>query len=102
MKQEAKKDYKIKIAIRASMVANFILFSLQLTGAVWSHSLSLISTTIDAFMDNLSNGILWATDHYRRKKNTTLYPAVSINGIRLMYFWSLYFQRENPEWNLLE
>jgi len=73
--EEANNDLKLKIAMRASMAANFLLFGMQLTGAVWSRSLSLISTCIDAFMDNLSNLILFATDRYRKKKNPELFPA---------------------------
>jgi hypothetical protein len=68
--------FQVKFAVRASMVANVLLFCMQLVGAIWSHSLSLISTTIDAFMDILSNGILLATDIIRRKKSPYNYPAV--------------------------
>jgi len=101
--EEARKDYKIKIALRASMAANLLLFAMQLTGSIWSHSLSLISTTIDAFMDNLSNAILWITDHYRRKKNPALFPAGKSRmepiGIilfsSLMAFMSLQLMRES-------
>jgi len=79
-------DTKVKIAMRLSLVANVLLFCMQLTGAIYSHSLSLISTTIDAFMDLLSNSILFARDYYRKKKNKMLTCT----------------QWENHVWNLLE
>jgi len=72
---ELKMDGKIRFAVRASMVANVLLFCMQLIGAIWSHSLSLISTTIDAFMDILSNAILLFTDIAKRKRNPLLYPV---------------------------
>jgi len=68
-------DFKVHFAVRASMVANIFLFCMQLIGAIWSHSFSLISTTIDSFMDILSNAILLATDIMRKKKNLDRYPV---------------------------
>lgn len=72
---EEKQDFKIKIAMWLSLVANIILFALQLTGAIYSNSLSLVSTTIDAAMDLLSNSILFAADLGKHRKNKHKYPV---------------------------
>lgn len=49
---------KVKIAIRASFIANFILAALQLYAAISSLSLSLFATAIDAVFDPFANLLL--------------------------------------------
>jgi cation diffusion facilitator family transporter len=48
---------------------------MQLSSAIYSRSYSLISTTIDAFMDILANTILFLTEWWQRRKNPLLYPV---------------------------
>ncbi|KAI8878507.1 hypothetical protein K501DRAFT_297599 [Backusella circina FSU 941] len=54
--EKEKQLLKLKIAIYGSVVANIILFALQLVAAITSGSLSIFSTMADAFMDLLSSG----------------------------------------------
>lgn len=44
-----------KIAMYGSLMANIALFALQLTAAVFSGSLALFATTVDAFMVSINN-----------------------------------------------
>jgi len=53
--QEDKNRFRINLAIRGSLVANMLLFSLQLVAAISSGSLSILATMTDAFMDLLSS-----------------------------------------------
>ncbi|KAI8098017.1 cation efflux family-domain-containing protein [Gilbertella persicaria] len=78
-KQDAEKEqqqlFKLKLAIYGSVVANIVLFVLQLVAAVTSGSLSIFSTMADAFMDLLSSVVLmWATKQ-ASKSNLQKYPA---------------------------
>jgi len=75
---EEKNDLKLKIAMRASLVANILLFGMQLSAAVYSGSLALISTTIDAFMDILANTILFLTDWWKKKEELPKIPRGQI------------------------
>jgi divalent metal cation (Fe/Co/Zn/Cd) transporter len=67
----------LKIAIYGSVVANVILFALQLVAAVTSGSLSIFSTMADAFMDLLSSVVLLWASRQAAKTNLTKYPAVN-------------------------
>ncbi|KAI9505750.1 cation efflux protein [Coemansia spiralis] len=72
-----REDLKVRIASYGSLVANVILFALQLYTAISSKSLSLFATMADSFMDLLSSATLvyagWVT-RYRSDK-TYKYPA---------------------------
>ncbi|CAO3654977.1 unnamed protein product [Mucor fragilis] len=75
MEEQEKQLLKLKIAIYGSVVANIILFALQLAAAVTSGSLSIFSTMADAFMDLLSSIVLMWTARLAAKSNLTKYPA---------------------------
>ncbi|KAI7889273.1 cation efflux family-domain-containing protein [Mucor mucedo] len=72
---EQKQLLKLKIAIYGSVVANVILFALQLVAAITSGSLSIFSTMADAFMDLLSSLVLMWAAKQASKSNLTKYPA---------------------------
>lgn len=74
-KEEQRQLLKLKIAIYGSVVANVILFALQLVAAVTSGSLSIFSTMADAFMDLLSSVVLMWAAKQASKTNLTKYPA---------------------------
>jgi len=66
---------KIKIAIYASIIANFVLAGLQLYAAISSLSLSLFATAADSVFDPFANLVLnWL---HRKSKNVdeTKWPA---------------------------
>ncbi|CEG65003.1 hypothetical protein CU097_002745 [Rhizopus azygosporus] len=73
--EETKQLLKLKIAIYGSVVANVLLFTLQLVAAVSSGSLSIFSTMADAFMDLLSSTVLLWASRQANKTNLTKYPA---------------------------
>ncbi|KAL7752828.1 hypothetical protein RI367_001831 [Sorochytrium milnesiophthora] len=70
-----KHDKKVTIAIRGSLAANVLLFSLQATAALLSGSLALFATATDSFMDLLSGVILLLADRAARKQNLLDYPT---------------------------
>ncbi|CAM0138777.1 hypothetical protein VKS41_006012 [Umbelopsis sp. WA50703] len=70
-----KRMLKLKIAVYGSVLANVVLFVLQLIAAISSGSLSIFATMADAFMDLLSSAVLlWATRQAARP-NLMKYPA---------------------------
>ncbi|CAO3619612.1 unnamed protein product [Mucor hiemalis] len=73
--EEQRQLLKLKIAIYGSVIANVILFALQLVAAVTSGSLSIFSTMADAFMDLLSSVVLMWAAKQASKTNLTKYPA---------------------------
>ncbi|KAL9560196.1 hypothetical protein MBANPS3_000048 [Mucor bainieri] len=75
VEEQERQLLKLKIAIYGSVVANVILFALQLAAAVTSGSLSIFSTMADAFMDLLSSIVLMWTARLAAKSNLTKYPA---------------------------
>ncbi|KAG2198154.1 hypothetical protein INT46_000591 [Mucor plumbeus] len=75
LEEQEKQLLKLKIAIYGSVVANVILFALQLVAAITSGSLSIFSTMADAFMDLLSSIVLMWTARLAAKSNLTKYPA---------------------------
>jgi divalent metal cation (Fe/Co/Zn/Cd) transporter len=78
---------QLKIAVYGSVLANVVLFVLQLIAAISSGSLSIFATMADAFMDLLSSAVLlWATRQAARP-NLMKYPAVK------MFLPSLYTNR---------
>lgn len=80
----------MKIAIYGSVVANIILFALQLAAAVTSGSLSIFSTMADAFMDLLSSIVLMWTARLAAKSNLTKYPAVTFFFLFVLYVLYMY------------
>ncbi|KAJ2491197.1 hypothetical protein IWW47_005074, partial [Coemansia sp. RSA 2052] len=70
-------DLKVRIASYGSLIANIVLFGLQLYTAISSKSLSLFATMADSFMDLLSSGTLvyagWVTRY--RANNSYKYPV---------------------------
>ncbi|KAG0956281.1 hypothetical protein G6F31_012658 [Rhizopus arrhizus] len=73
--EEEKQLLKLKIAIYGSVVANVLLFVLQLIAAINSGSLSIFSTMADAFMDLLSSVVLMWASNQASKSNVLKYPA---------------------------
>lgn len=83
--QEARKDEEdhrlpVRIAVWASLIANFILCVLQLYAAVSSVSLSLIATGIDATFDFGSNIFLYWTHKKAMSMDVNKWP---VGGSRL-------------------
>ncbi|KAJ3395165.1 hypothetical protein HDU84_002739 [Entophlyctis sp. JEL0112] len=72
---EHEKLLKVKIAIYGSLLANLLLFCLQLFAAVSSSSLSLFATMADSFMDLMSNLVLVFANLTAAKRNLQRYPA---------------------------
>lgn len=68
-------DHKVKIAINGSLAINVVLFCLQISVALSTMSLSLISTSVDAFMDLLSGAILFWTAIHQKRKDLFNYPV---------------------------
>ncbi|KAJ3111917.1 hypothetical protein HK100_002508 [Physocladia obscura] len=73
--EEDAKLLKVKIAIYGSLLANLLLFCLQLFAAVTSSSLSLFATMVDSFMDLVSNLVLVFANYTSAKRNLQKYPA---------------------------
>ncbi|KAI8331843.1 cation efflux protein [Chlamydoabsidia padenii] len=73
--EQEKQLLKLKIAIYGSVVANVVLFALQLTAAITSGSLSIFATMADAFMDLLSSVVLMWTSRQASRPNLDKYPA---------------------------
>ncbi|EFA77681.1 putative cation efflux pump [Heterostelium album PN500] len=73
--EDDENDFKVKVAINGSLLVNIVLFTLQITAAIITGSLSLVSTSIDAFMDLLSGFILFMTARARKKRNYFEYPT---------------------------
>ncbi|KAF2071134.1 hypothetical protein CYY_007540 [Polysphondylium violaceum] len=68
-------DFKVKVAINGSLLVNIVLFSMQITAAIITGSLTLLATSVDAFMDLLSGFILFMTERAKKKKNYFDYPT---------------------------
>ncbi|KAJ2703420.1 hypothetical protein H4218_000294 [Coemansia sp. IMI 209128] len=70
-------DVKVRIASYGSLIANIVLFGLQLYTAISSKSLALFATMADSFMDLLSSATLvyagWVTRY--RADNSYKYPV---------------------------
>jgi hypothetical protein len=66
---------RVQIAVYGSVMANIILFLLQLFAAIDSGSLSLFATMADAFMDLLSSVVLMLAGHEASKENLHKYPT---------------------------
>ncbi|KAF2076699.1 hypothetical protein CYY_002012 [Polysphondylium violaceum] len=73
--EEEEEDFKVKVAINGSLLVNIVLFAMQCSAAIITGSLTLLATTVDAFMDLLSGFILFMTDRARKKKNYFEYPT---------------------------
>ncbi|GAA0159139.1 transporter [Lithospermum erythrorhizon] len=63
-----------RMAIRASNIANTVLFAAKLFASYESRSLAVIASTLDSFLDLLSGFILWFTSNAMRKPNQYHYP----------------------------
>ncbi|RKP27788.1 hypothetical protein SYNPS1DRAFT_12152 [Syncephalis pseudoplumigaleata] len=66
---------RVQVAIYGSVVANVVLFLLQLFAAIDSGSLALFATMADAFMDLLSSVVLMLAGHEASKENLHKYPT---------------------------
>ncbi|KAF9935804.1 hypothetical protein BGZ65_002994 [Modicella reniformis] len=74
--EEARNQFKLKVAIYGSFGVNVMLFMLQLYAAISSKSLSLFATMADAFMDLLSGVILtYAATVSSKSNNWFKYPS---------------------------
>jgi cation diffusion facilitator family transporter len=70
----------VKIAVRASLIANFALAVLQMYGAVSSASLSLLATGIDSVFDLGSNFLLYYINYKSSRMDVNKWP---VGGARL-------------------
>ncbi|KAI0050597.1 CDF-like metal transporter [Auriscalpium vulgare] len=70
----------VKIAVHASLVANFVLAALQLYGAASSSSFSLLATGIDSVFDLGSNILLYWINVKASKMDVNKWP---VGGARL-------------------
>ncbi|ORX46549.1 hypothetical protein DM01DRAFT_1150120 [Hesseltinella vesiculosa] len=73
--EEERQLLKLKIAVYGSVLANVLLFALQLAAAITSGSLSIFATMADAFMDLLSSVVLMWAARQAAKPNLNKYPA---------------------------
>ncbi|CAO3648773.1 unnamed protein product [Cunninghamella echinulata] len=73
--EQEKQLLKLKIAIYGSVLANILLFGLQLVAAITSGSLSIFATMADASMDLLSSMVLMGAARLATKVDVTKYPA---------------------------
>ncbi|KAI8069967.1 cation efflux family-domain-containing protein [Gongronella butleri] len=73
--EQERQMLKLKIAVYGSVVANILLFALQLVAAITSGSLSIFATMADAFMDLLSSIVLMWAGRQASKPNLVKYPA---------------------------
>ena len=58
---ENKEDIFGKFVITFSFISNIILLILKIIAYAFSRSMSILASTIDSAMDNLSGGILFLT-----------------------------------------
>jgi len=70
----------VKIAVRASLIANVALAVLQMYAAVSSASLSLLATGIDSVFDVGSNFLLYYINHKSSRMDVNKWP---VGGARL-------------------
>ncbi|KAG6812850.1 hypothetical protein H0H92_015948 [Tricholoma furcatifolium] len=70
----------VKIAVYASLVANFCLAVLQMYGAISASSLSLLATGIDAVFDISSNVVLFGIHKKAERLDVNKWP---VGGARL-------------------
>lgn len=73
--QEDSRQWRLKVAVVGSVIANVFLLGLQLLAAILSKSLALFATTADAFMDLASAVVLMIAQHYAAQENDLLYPT---------------------------
>ncbi|ORX97898.1 cation efflux protein [Basidiobolus meristosporus CBS 931.73] len=66
---------KVKIAVYGSFCANLSLFGLQLYAAISSHSLSILATMAESFMDVLSSAVLVYAARAIANSNLLKYPV---------------------------
>ncbi|XP_059669293.1 metal tolerance protein 10-like [Cornus florida] len=71
MEQLAKSE---RIAIRASNIANLVIFVAKVYASIQSKSVAVIASTLDSLLDLLSGFILWFTSYAMRKPNQYRYP----------------------------
>ncbi|KAJ5871523.1 Cation efflux protein [Penicillium soppii] len=72
---EAQNGGKVKLAVRASFVVNFLLFVIQLYAAVTTGSLALFATAADAFMDLVSSIVMLVTSRMSSRPKPYKYPV---------------------------
>ncbi|KAK9718610.1 hypothetical protein K7432_005332 [Basidiobolus ranarum] len=73
--EEDTQRLKVKIAVYGSFCANLALFGLQLYAAISSHSLSILATMAESFMDALSSAVLVYAARAIAKSNLLKYPV---------------------------
>jgi divalent metal cation (Fe/Co/Zn/Cd) transporter len=69
---ESKKEFKLifeNLALQLSFWTNVFLFFFKLSGAIFTLSLSVISSAIDSFLDLFSGLILYISNRLRKKKS---------------------------------
>ncbi|KAH6642679.1 cation efflux family-domain-containing protein [Boeremia exigua] len=66
---------KVRFAVNASFVVNFLLFIIQMYAAISTGSLSLFATAADAFMDLVSSCVMLVTSRMAARPSIYKYPV---------------------------
>ncbi|KAI0305060.1 CDF manganese transporter [Russula brevipes] len=77
---EDARNEEVKLAVRASLIANIALAVLQMFAAISSASLSLLATGIDSVFDVGSNFVLYYIHHKSSRMDVNKWP---VGGARL-------------------
>uniref|UniRef100_A0A7E4ZSU8 ZT_dimer domain-containing protein n=1 Tax=Panagrellus redivivus TaxID=6233 RepID=A0A7E4ZSU8_PANRE len=60
---------------KATLLVNVVMLGLKILAAYWSHSMSIISTVVDSFMDISAGSIIWVTMRSMDKADARDYPT---------------------------
>mmetsp|Transcript_6769 Transcript_6769/g.16603 ORF Transcript_6769/g.16603 Transcript_6769/m.16603 type:complete len:408 (+) Transcript_6769:141-1364(+) len=72
---EASRNLKIEILIQASLWCNVVLFVVKLYASIMSHSLAVIGSTIDSFLDLLTQLVIFGVHKCSQLRDRSKYPA---------------------------
>mmetsp|Transcript_14025 Transcript_14025/g.27573 ORF Transcript_14025/g.27573 Transcript_14025/m.27573 type:complete len:238 (-) Transcript_14025:829-1542(-) len=73
--EASKRELRIKILIQASLYANCILFAVKLYASIMSRSLAVMGSTLDSFLDLLTQVVIYGVERCSRHRDRTQYPA---------------------------
>ncbi len=73
--REQSRRSRVALLIKASLVANCVLFVVKLYAAVASGSLAIVGAVLDSFLDLLSQGVMWAVERAQQRRDRDTYPA---------------------------
>jgi len=72
---EANREAKIRALILASLYSNIALFSVKLVASIMSRSLAVLGSTLDSFLDLLTQVVIYFVERCSKTRDRTLYPA---------------------------